>query len=393
MPQRPPHETMPGLNADELIDALSAAHVGTFRIDWNTFVIALSSAAQSLIGLSPGEMKEGTAHYKTLLKHVIPEDRPRLSDSLRAAIRSQIPWAAEFRIQSGGKEPLWLEGKGHFSFNSTENSSHMIGILIDISTRKNAEREKGELLIQSERALQHAAEASRTKDEFLMTISHELRTPLTVILGWSRILKTRPHDSAQIGRAATAIESSAKGLAQIIEDMIDVSRLVSGKMPLHPALVDLRSVAKAAYVAVAAAAEAKGVQLEAAPDDPYCPVWGDGDRLQQVVWNILSNAIKFTPPKGQVSIRLSRGEHFAELAVTDTGKGISPEFLPHIFERFRQADASTTRNFGGIGLGLSLVRHLIEMHGGTVRAESEGEGRGATFTISLPIRSDFLYVI
>lgn len=393
MPSIPPQSVANILNESELAAALSAAQVGTFRLDWDTFGLWLSSHAQSLLGVGETSYPAQIEHYKTLLARVVPEDRKQLSHTLRQALRGQTPWSAEFRVQHPARPARWLEGKGQFRKNPSGNGTHMIGIITDISKRKYAEQERLALLHQSEQALRSADEASRTKDEFLMTISHELRTPLTVILGWSRILKSRPSDPLHIERAAHAIESSAKGLAQIVEDMIDVSRLVSGRVKLNPALVDLRTVAKAAHTAVIAAAEAKGVRLEAPPADPYCPVWGDADRLQQIVWNILSNAIKFTPAQGRVSMRLLRSEHEAELSISDTGKGISSEFLPYLFERFRQADATTTRKFGGVGLGLALVRHLIEMHGGTVRAESEGEGRGSTFTISLPIRSDFLYVI
>jgi signal transduction histidine kinase len=241
-------------------------------------------------------------------------------------------------------------------------------------------------VIDAEQAARRDAEAaSRAKDEFLATVSHELRTPLQAILGWSTLLREDRDDPALVGRALETIERNARAQMRLITDILDVARIVSGKLRLTPEPVDLRPVVGAAVETVRPTADARGVALEAALDDAG-PFAGDPARLQQVVWNLLSNAVKFTPPGGRVAVSLRRRGDAVEIVVRDTGQGIDPAFLPHVFERFRQADGSTSRAHGGLGLGLAIVRHLVELHGGTVRAESEGPGRGATFTVSLPAR-------
>ncbi|MGB7924275.1 MAG: ATP-binding protein [Pyrinomonadaceae bacterium] len=235
------------------------------------------------------------------------------------------------------------------------------------------------------RALLEAEDANRTKDEFLATLSHELRTPLTSILGWARMLSSGQLDAATTARALETIERNAKAQSQLIEDILDVSRVITGKLRLDAQPVNLASVIESAINAVLPAADAKGIRLQRLLDTGVSMVSGDPARLQQIIWNLLSNAIKFTPKDGRVRVKLEHAGSHVEITVTDNGQGISPDILPYIFERFRQADSSTTRAHGGLGLGLAIVRHLVEMHGGTVRAESRGEGQGATFTINLPL--------
>jgi len=232
-----------------------------------------------------------------------------------------------------------------------------------------------------------ASEANRLKDEFLATISHELRTPLTSILGWSRMLVDKPADPARLKKGLATIDRNARAQAQLIEDLLDISRIVSGKLHLAQQAVDLNAVASGALDTVRPAADARKITLAAELDPELGVVVGDPDRLQQVVWNLLSNAVKFTEAGGRVTIRTRRVAGHVEVCVADTGRGISRDFLPFVFERFRQGDARATRQFGGLGLGLAIVRHLVELHGGTVRVESEGEGKGATFTVELPIRA------
>jgi PAS domain S-box-containing protein len=234
-------------------------------------------------------------------------------------------------------------------------------------------------------ALREAEDANRTKDEFLATLSHELRTPLTSILGWARMLSGGQLDEASTERAIKTIERNAKAQSQLIEDILDVSRVITGKLRLEVQPVNLATVIESAINAVLPAADAKGIQIQRVLDTGASMVSGDPARLQQVIWNLLSNAIKFTPKDGHVQVKLERVNSQVEIIVTDNGQGISPDILPHVFERFRQADSSMTRMHGGLGLGLAIVRHLVEMHGGTVRAESHGEGQGATFIIKLPL--------
>jgi CheY-like chemotaxis protein len=223
------------------------------------------------------------------------------------------------------------------------------------------------------------------KDEFLATLSHELRTPLTAMLGWARLLRGGELDADTTVRAIETIETNARLQAQLIEDLLDVSRIILGKLPLGVRPVELAQVIEAALDAVRPAAAAKSIRLQRTVDPATGLVSGDPDRLQQVVWNLLSNAVKFTPYNGKVEIQLERAGRFAQITVKDTGKGISAEFLPYVFDRFRQADSSSTRSHGGLGLGLALVRHLVELHGGSVHATSAGEREGATFSVQLPL--------
>jgi signal transduction histidine kinase len=251
--------------------------------------------------------------------------------------------------------------------------------------RKQAESELERLLASATEARQQAEAANRIKDEFLATVSHELRTPLNAILGWVQLLQVSHYDEESTRRALATIERNARAQNQLIEDLLDVSRIISGKLRLDLRPVDLLVVVQAAIEVVRPTAENKGVRIQAILDPLPGPVSGDPGRLQQIVWNVLANAIKFTPKGGRVQVRLERVNSHVEIVVSDTGIGIKPEFKPYVFERFRQADASSSRSYGGLGLGLAIVRHLVDLHGGTVRAESAGEGQGATFVIGLPL--------
>jgi signal transduction histidine kinase/CheY-like chemotaxis protein len=237
----------------------------------------------------------------------------------------------------------------------------------------------------AEEARRAAEEANRLKDEFLSIVSHELRTPLTAINGWAMMLKAGRLDAAQTATALETIVRSAKSQNQLIDDLLDVSRIIAGKMRLVVTPVNLGSVIEAAVETVRPAAEAKGIRLSSLVTPGVETVSGDAERLQQVVWNLLSNAVKFAPKGGRVEVRLERADSYVNIIVSDNGQGIKPEFLPYVFERFRQEDGGTSRQKGGLGLGLAIVRHLVELHGGTVRAASEGLGKGATFTVILPI--------
>jgi signal transduction histidine kinase/ActR/RegA family two-component response regulator len=238
---------------------------------------------------------------------------------------------------------------------------------------------------EARQARTQAEQASRVKDEFLATVSHELRTPLNAILGWTKLLQAGELDRESRHKALTTIERNARSQAQLIEDLLEVSRIITGKLRLDVRSVDLAPTVEAALDSVKLAAESKGVRLQSILDPLAGPIFGDSQRLQQVVWNLLSNAIKFTPKGGRVQVALQRINSHVEIVVGDTGEGISPDFLPHLFERFSQASSGSTRKYGGLGLGLAIVRHLVELHGGVVRAESEGEGKGATFIVKLPL--------
>jgi PAS domain S-box-containing protein len=251
--------------------------------------------------------------------------------------------------------------------------------------RKQAESERDQLLVHEQTARAEAEAANRMKDEFLATLSHELRTPLNAMLGWTQLLRTRKFDEATHARALETVDRNTRSLANLIEDVLDVSRIIRGQLRLNVRPVQLVSVIEAAIDTVRPAAEAKAIRVRSVLDPLVGPVSGDSDRLQQIVWNLLSNAVKFTPKGGRVQVLLERVDSHVELTASDTGQGISAEFLPYVFDRFRQADSSTTRSYSGLGLGLAIVRHLVELHGGTVHAESQGEGQGATFIVKLPL--------
>jgi signal transduction histidine kinase len=257
-------------------------------------------------------------------------------------------------------------------------------ILDQIEQLRLAARERAELLASEQAARIEADRANRMKDEFLATLSHELRTPLNAILGWVQLLQ-KADDEQTMSEGLAVIERNARVQTQLIEDLLDMSRIISGKVQLDMQRVDLAPVIRAAIDAVRPSADAKGVSLREVSDRQVGSLTGDSARLQQVIWNLLSNAVKFTPRGGTVEAHVRRTGSQVEITVQDSGDGIEADFLPHVFERFRQANSATTRKYGGLGLGLSIVKQLVEMHGGTVSARSAGKGRGATFIVSIPI--------
>jgi PAS domain S-box-containing protein len=260
----------------------------------------------------------------------------------------------------------------------------------DITARREVEREQALALEREQAARRELETASRSKDEFVTTLSHELRTPLNAIFGWVQLLRAGTLDETARAHALEVIERNTRTQTRMVEDLLDVSRIMTGQFRIEPRPVDLATVIAAAVDAVRPAIDAKGVQLVTHVDAPAGPVAGDPDRLQQVVWNLLTNAVKFTPRGGRIEVTLERRGSQVEVRVSDTGRGISEDFLPHVFERFSQAEASTSRSQPGLGIGLALVRHLVELHGGVVDVASEGEGRGATFTVRLPVPATLL---
>ena len=276
-----------------------------------------------------------------------------------------------------------------FVSNVYEEDSHQViqCNIRDITDRKRAEKERTLLLAAAQSARAEADSANGVKDEFLATLSHELRTPLTSILGWSHLLTTGQLDKQQTARAIETIARNARAQERLIDELLDISRIMTGKLSLDLRAVKLAPLIQAVVDDVRPAADARSINLKAAFDSSMGPIFGDPDRLQQIVWNLLTNAIKFTPQGGDVQVRLERNDSHALITVRDSGQGIATELLPHVFERFRQADSSNTRSNGGLGLGLSIVRQLVELHRGTVTAESCGENAGTTFRVMLPLSS------
>jgi PAS domain S-box-containing protein len=312
-------------------------------------------------------------------------------DVAHGAHRSELQHAAE---EGSVTTDRWLRRKDGTPFFASGMTSrlvdaagHVIGfseVLRDRTAWKLAQDEH-DLLLESERkARQQAEQANRLKDEFLATLSHELRSPLNAIVGWVHVLRRHTEANPEIVRGLDVIERNARGQAQIVTDLLDMSRIMAGKVRLTVRPLSLAKVITAAVETVCPAADAKGIRVETHLDPQADQIWGDANRLQQVIWNLLTNAVKFTPGGGVVEVSVARVDSQVELSVKDSGVGIHPGFLPFVFDSFRQADASTTRLYGGLGLGLSIVKHLVELHGGSVRATSAGEGHGATFVVCLP---------
>ncbi len=367
--------------------AVESAALGTWDYNPITNVLAWDDACKAIFGLP----SDTAITYKIFISALHPDDRERTQAAIRHTLDSAGggKYDAEYRI-IGLEDGIerWIAARGQAFFNEAGLPARFIGTVLDITESKQAEQERALLLAREKAARVEAEEANRLKDEFLATVSHELRTPLNAILGWAELLRGGRLDDEGAHQAFNTIVRNAKSQAQLIEDILDVSRIIRGNFGLEVRPVGLIQVINAALDSVRPAAYAKEIKLDVSFDKPVPPVSGDPNRLQQVVWNLMSNAIKFTPNGGRVEVRLDHKDSTARIIVSDTGCGISKEFLPHVFDRFRQADSSYTRQHSGLGLGLSIVRHLVEMHGGTVQVESEGEDRGATFTVMLPLLKD-----
>jgi PAS domain S-box-containing protein len=316
---------------------------------------------------------------------VHPDDRAELFERWTRSLRTGESFEMLYRFRRAiDGQYRWFLGRAAPLRGPDGSIVKWFGLNTDLHDQKMAEIERTELLQREQKARADAEAANRMKDEFLATLSHELRTPLTAILGWIQLLRTGTLNEAKRAHALDTIEASARLQAQLVADILDVSRIITGKLRLEVKWVDLKRVVGAAIETLTPAAVAKGIAFDLQVDPRVGPVRGDPERLQQVMWNLLSNAIKFCSREGQVTITIAPLGSQIEVVVTDNGEGIPADVVPHIFERFRQADNSTRRRHGGLGLGLAIVRHLVELHGGTVEAHSSGPGQGATFRIQLP---------
>jgi PAS domain S-box-containing protein len=363
------HQNLDTLRLAAIIDSSDDAIVSK---DLNGVVTSWNAAARRMFGYTADEIVGKS------IRTIIPQDRQAEEDEVlrRIGLGQSVDHFETVRQRKDGSlVPISLSVSPIRDRDGT-----VIGIskiARDISERKQAEAE-------TERAYEQLQVASRLKDEFLATLSHELRTPLNAVLGYARMLRSGAVSADRVPLALEVMERNATSLTQIVEDVLDVSRIISGKVRLNVQTVDLPSVLTHAVETIAHAADAKRITLQRIID-PVGPVSGDPDRLQQVAWNLLSNAVKFTPQDGRIQVRLERVNSHVEIVVSDTGIGIQPEFLPHIFERFRQAESGTTRRHGGLGLGLAIARHIVEMHGGTIHVASDGQGMGSTFRVKLPL--------
>lgn len=344
-----------------------------------------NASAEKLFGYSADEI---IGKSVTIL---IPPERLSEEDEILSRLRRGLP--AErletIRLKKDGT-PIPVSVTVSPMKNADGEVIGASKLIQDITERSRLEKQRQQLLAREQALRAQAEEAGRVKDEFLATVSHELRTPLSAILGWATMLNTGPVEPAIARRGIESIERNAKAQAQLIEDLLDVSRIISGKVRLDIKPIVLTPIINEALDAVRPAAEAKSIKLKVNIDPNADQLRADPARLQQIIWNLVSNSIKFTPTRGEVSVNIGRSASSVEISVSDTGEGINPKFLPYVFDRFQQADSSVTRRHGGLGLGLAITRHLVEMHGGTIEAHSEGEGRGATFRVKLPIPAAYL---
>ncbi|MEB3181936.1 MAG: ATP-binding protein [Nostocaceae cyanobacterium] len=331
----------------------------------------------------------GVTHTENIgtcwLDSVHPDDSEQANTSWSNYICNGGEYSQEFRFLTTDNDVRWMSVRCSPMLNDDGQFLGHVGTLEDITERKTAEETRAQIF-REQTARQEAEAANRMKDEFLAVLSHELRTPLTSMLGWSKILRTKKLDEQGMSRAINAIERNAIAQTQLIEDILDVSRIIRGQLRLSLSAVDPKSVVEAAIEAARPQTEAKDIQLNTCIDTYEGKISGDPIRLQQIVSNLLSNAIKFTPKGGRIDVHLQPIEtSTVQITVSDTGIGIDPDFLPKVFDRFRQADSTTTRSHSGLGLGLAIVSHLVELHGGNITAYSAGKGQGATFTVQLPL--------
>ncbi len=385
---------------ETLLQFLHVLPEPSLLLDGDGVILRANSAAGDLLE-SPAPLLTGRS-----LTEFVADGGSSVSDYLRLCARTRelMPGAISWKQRAGPALEMRCDGAVLIPKSGTgpavlfvrcrpkaESSDQFVllnqkidELSREILERKKLEQQRDELLRSEHAARLDAERNSRMKDEFLATLSHELRTPLNAIMGWAQILH-RDRSLEALNRGLEVIQRNANVQKQLIEDLLDMSRIISGKVRLDVQMVDLPTVIEAAVLSVHPAADARGIRLQVTLDRHTSPVKGDPSRLQQIVWNLLSNAIKFTPKGGRVQVFLERVNSHVEISVIDTGEGIEPGFLPHVFDRFRQADESTTRRHGGLGLGLSIVKQLAELHGGSVRAKSPGPGHGSTFVVTLPV--------
>jgi PAS domain S-box-containing protein len=373
--------------------------------DWCAVDIATDEGTYERLSVAHVDPRKVALAYELNQRYPPDPATDPVLQAIRTGEKVLIPQITDEMILAGARDPEHLEvirslGLSSFLLLPMTARGRTLGTItfaLAESGRFYSERDlplledlarRGAIAVDNARLYQEAESANRAKDEFLATLSHELRTPLTAILGWARMLRTGSTDPKTQELAFETIERSAKAQAELIDEILDISRIVTGKFELAVAPVDLLQLTKQILDSFHPAAEAKQIRLELESSTPKIAMRGDPARLKQVIWNLVSNALKFSDPGATVLVRLERSDARVRLSVHDTGRGIDPEFLPHVWERFRQADSTTTRQFGGLGLGLSVVRHLVELHGGSVEVTSEGLGRGATFTVEFPVQTD-----
>jgi PAS domain S-box-containing protein len=367
--------------ARQLEIALEAGFMGAWQWRVGTNELRWSKGLEAIHGYKPGEFAQTFDAFK---QEIHPDDRTRALQSIQDAVKGQHDLHLEYRIVRRDGSERWVEGRGRLEVNAAGEPEFMIGVCLDVTERKRIEEERQLVAEQYELARREADRVSRLKDQFLATLSHELRTPLQSIIAYAHTLTSQSLTPEQTTRALNAIQRNVQAQARLVDGLLELSRIESGKLDLQLAPVDLGTVLLHALDVMRPTAESKGVQLNVSTPNEAIITRGDAARLQQVFWNIISNAIKFTPKGGRIDVSMRRHDSHVELLVTDTGEGIAPEFLPHVFERFSQEHRRGQR-YAGLGLGLAIVQELVEAHGGKVVAQSEGLGKGSSFRLTLPL--------
>ena len=364
-------------SAERLRFALDAASMGTWDWDLSTNVVEWSDNLARIHGL-PEDGFDGT--FASYEREIHPDDRARVYASIQRALTEGVPHDVEYRVVAPDGTIRWCEGKGRVEYEDSR-PARMSGVCMMVTRRKEAELAR----------LAAAEEASRLKDDFLATLSHELRTPLNAILGWVQMLQSAELTAVRATQAVDVIGRNARLQAQLIEDILDVSRIITGKLEIERKPVSVPQLVETVVSGIAPAVDARRIRLELHIAAELPPIEGDPKRLHQVLNNVLSNAVKFTPENGTIILACESDGSWLNIRVQDSGVGIAPEFLPFVFDRFRQADSRTTRAHGGLGLGLAIARHLIELHGGEISALSGGENRGTTVAIRVPVNPTTAY--
>jgi PAS domain S-box-containing protein len=368
---------------EELRSLFDLSAIGMARVSSEGRYLRVNRKYCQMLGYSEQEMLDLTLYDVT---H--PDDREASVAKVHSSFNGEPEeYSIEKRYVRKDGVIIWALVNWTIVRDDEGHPLHSVANIQDITARKQAEAEREELLIRERAARETAEAAARSKDEFLAVVSHELRSPLNAILGYAALLRYGRMEAEEVKHAVEVIERSGKAQAHLIDDLLDTARIISGKLRLVVGPVDLVSVIEESVQTIRPAAAAKGVSLGTDLPSEIGQITGDPARLQQVVWNLLSNAIKFTPQGGHVDARLERVDPHIRITVSDTGKGINPDFLPYVFDRFHQSDTSSVRRHGGLGLGLALAKYLVELHGGTIEAESAGEGRGASFKVTLPVRA------
>jgi PAS domain S-box-containing protein len=368
-------------NEERLRMAVEVAQMSAWEWDVETGELTWSNDPEPLFRFPPGAI----GPQRPLFNAIHPEDRDRMAAAIDTAIATGV-YEGEYRLVRPDGSVAWVTERGRAIGPDRGLVERLVGVCRDVTAEREAVLERERLLESERKARDEAERQGRLKDDFLATLSHELRTPMNIVLGWLQILTTGG-PVRDVAAVLNTILQNARLQAKLIDDLLDMNRLVSGALHLETAPVDIGGALLATIQGLKPAADAKNIQLIAGVPTPRVEVVGDAKRLQQVLWNLLHNAIKFTPPNGRVELSVSEQDAQVQVTVRDNGRGISSAFLPHVFERFRQENSSYNREFSGLGLGLSIAKHLVEAHGGSIDAHSDGDGLGATFTVRLPAQA------